>query len=61
MEEYPASAKIIVYRNSIATNQEVSTVLNCHRDVGDAVIKKEIRRHEGVQMDELWLQTMRLD
>jgi superfamily II DNA helicase RecQ len=47
LEEYAALAKIIVYSSSIVTTQEVSSALDCHayyRDVGDAVVKNEIRK-----------------
>ena len=47
LKEYAAPAKIIIYSSSIATTQEVSRALDCHayyRDVGDAVVKNEIRK-----------------
>lgn len=47
LEQYPVLAKIIIYSSSIVTTQEVSSILDCHvyyRDIGDIVVKDEIRK-----------------
>ena len=47
LEEYPAPAKIIIYSSSIATTQEVRSVLHYYayyHDIRNAAVKDEIRK-----------------
>ncbi|KAG9241062.1 P-loop containing nucleoside triphosphate hydrolase protein, partial [Calycina marina] len=47
LDEFPASAKIIIYSSSIASTKALSKALQCHayyREIGSAQKKEEIRK-----------------